>query len=115
MAGATGLWADVRGLCPCGQGLPYEACCGRFIDGSSAAPTAEALMRSRYTAYVRGAGSYVASTWADETRPADLSVDPSGEPFSQLQVLDTAGGVMRERSRFERRAGRWVYVDGVVR
>lgn len=90
-------------------------------------------MRSRYTAYVRGAGSYVASTWADETRPADLAVDPSGEPFAQLKILDTAGGgpfdaegvvefaahhpggVMRERSRFERRAGRWVYVDGVVR
>lgn len=90
-------------------------------------------MRSRYTAYVRGAGSYVAETWADETRPADLSVDPSGEPFSHLKIVDTAGGgpfdaegvvefaahhpggVMRERSRFERRAGRWVYVDGVVR
>ena len=133
MAGATGLWADVRGLCPCGQGLPYEACCGRYIDGGSAAPTAEALVRSRYTAYVRGAGSYVAETWADETRPADLAVDPSGEPFIRLVVLDTTGGgpfdaegvvefaahhpggVMRERSRFERRAGRWVYVDGVVR
>ena len=73
----SGLWADVRALCPCGQGLPYEACCGRYIDGAAAAPTAEALMRSRYTAYVRGAGSYVAETWADETRPADLAVDPS--------------------------------------
>lgn len=90
-------------------------------------------MRSRYTAYVRGAGDYVASTWAEETRPDDLAVDASGEPFTQLQILDTAGGgpfdaqgvvefaahysggVMRERSHFERRAGRWVYVDGVIR
>ena len=133
MAGAGGLWAEVRGLCPCGLGMPYTACCGRYIDGAAAAPTAEALMRSRYTAYVRGAGSYVAETWADETRPADLAVDPSGEPFTCLEMLETAGGgpldaegavefaahhpggVMRERSRFERRAGRWVYVDGVVR
>ena len=89
-------------------------------------------MRSRYTAYVRGADDYVASTWAEETRPADLAVGASGEPFTQLEVLDTErggpfdatgvvefaahypGGVMRERSRFERRAGQWVYVDGVV-
>ncbi|WP_257802257.1 MULTISPECIES: YchJ family protein [Corynebacterium] len=131
--GASRQQAGWRDLCPCGQGLPYEACCGRYISGGSNAPTAEALMRSRFTAYVRGAGDYVASTWAEETRPADLAVDASGEPFTQLQILDTAGGgpfdaqgvvefaahypggVMRERSHFERRAGRWVYVDGVIR
>ena len=132
MVGASGLWADVRTLCACGQGLPYEACCGRYLSGSANAPTAEALMRSRYTAYVRGDGAYITRTWAAETRPADLHVDPAGEPFIRLEVLHTSGGgpfdaegvvefaahfpggVMRERSRFERRAGRWVYVDGVV-
>ena len=121
------------GLCPCGLGMPFEACCGRFICGPSSAPTAEALMRSRYSAYVLGDGVYIARTWADETRPADLQVNPAGEPFTRLQVVSTSdggpfdaegtvefaahypGGAMRERSRFERRAGSWVYVGGSVR
>lgn len=132
MAGAGGLWAEVRGLCPCGLGMPYAACCGRYIGGGSVAPTAEALMRSRYSAYVLGKGDYVARTWAEETRPEDLAVDPTGEPFTRLHVIATSGGgpldaegtvefaahypggIMRERSRFERRGGTWVYVDGDV-
>jgi len=39
-------------LCPCGSNLGFEACCGPIIAGA-AAPTAEALMRSRYSAYVK--------------------------------------------------------------
>ena len=128
----AGLWSEVRGLCPCGLGMPYDACCGRYISGSSAAPTAEALMRSRYTAFVIGDGSYVARTWAPETLPASLEVDPTGESFTRLDVIATEsgglfdatgtvtfqahypGGSLQERSRFERRDGRWLYVDGVV-
>ena len=127
-----GLWSEVRGLCPCGLGMPYDACCGRYISGASNAPTAEALMRSRYTAFVVGDGSYVARTWAPETLPAGLEVDPSGEPFTRLDVIATEGGglfdatgvvvfqahypggSLQERSRFERRDGQWLYVDGVV-
>ena len=132
MAAAGGLWAEARGLCPCCLGMPYAACCGRYIGGGSVAPTAEALMRSRYSAYVIGDGAYVARTWAEETRPEDLAVDPTGEPFTRLHVIATSGGgpldaegtvefaahypggIMRERSRFERRGGTWVYVDGDV-
>nr|WP_316226808.1 SEC-C metal-binding domain-containing protein [Bradyrhizobium sp. SZCCHNS3052] len=40
--------------CPCGSGLPYDRCCGPYLDGDDQPPTAEALMRSRYTAYTRG-------------------------------------------------------------
>ncbi|HRZ89595.1 MAG TPA: SEC-C metal-binding domain-containing protein, partial [Spirochaetia bacterium] len=40
--------------CPCGSGREYSACCGPVIAGAVPAPTAEALMRSRYTAYVKG-------------------------------------------------------------
>lgn len=89
-------------------------------------------MRSRYSAYVLGCGDYVARTWAEETRPEDLAVDTTGEPFTRLHVIATSGGgpldaegtvefaahypggIMRERSRFERRSGTWVYVDGEV-
>ena len=61
-------------LCPCGSLHPYADCCGRFIEHPEcAAPTAEALMRSRYTAYTLGCESYLLATWQDATRPAGLA------------------------------------------
>jgi len=38
--------------CPCGSGLSLDSCCGPILAGTPAT-TAEALMRSRYTAYVQ--------------------------------------------------------------
>ena len=85
-------------------------------------------MRSRYTAFVVGDADYLLRTWAPETRPASLEINDHGEPFSRLVILDKTGGgvfdvegyvafdayypggVQRERSRFERRGGAWVYV-----
>jgi SEC-C motif-containing protein len=90
-------------------------------------------MRARYSAYATGRVDYLFATWHPRTRPADLTSTP---PVSWLglEVLDTVGGtdddasgtvefrarfrgpegerVLHETSRFERRAGRWVYVDG---
>jgi SEC-C motif-containing protein len=112
--------------CPCGSGTTYEACCGRYHDGQ-AAPTPEALMRSRYSAYVLGLSDYLFRTWHPRTRPADLSVVPND--WTGLEVLRADGdevefiarfssaageGALHETSRFEERGGRWVYVDGVV-
>ena len=48
--------------CPCGSGLPYEECCGPYIKGEKYPPTAEALMRSRYTAYAVHAIDYIINT-----------------------------------------------------
>ena len=121
--------------CPCGTGLPYAGCCGRLHTGEAAAATAEQLMRSRYAAYARGRSDYVFRTWHPRTRPA--GVEPArGLRWTGLTVLATqAGGlsddegvvefeahhdgpdgpeVLHERSRFVRRAGRWVYRDGDV-
>ena len=85
-------------------------------------------MRSRYAAYAVGDTDYVFRTWHPRTRPADLAPDPA-LTWTGLTVLDAgpdwvefvasyeragAPGALRERSRFERRGGRWVYVDGVV-
>jgi SEC-C motif-containing protein len=53
--------------CPCGAGRPFARCCGPFLGGAPA-PTALALMRSRYTAYVRGAIDYLVETQSPETR-----------------------------------------------
>lgn len=92
-------------------------------------------MRSRYTAYVRGHENHVFRTWHPATRPADLRPDPgttwlglevvrteAGGPDDETGVVEfvaryrTADGdrVLHETSRFERRAGRWVYRDGDV-
>ena len=120
--------------CPCGSGSPYRSCCEPFLDGAPA-PTAEQLMRSRYTAYVRGHENHLFRTWHPATRPADVRPD-HGVTWLGLEVVRTeAGGpeddhgtvtfaaryrtargehVLHETSRFERRAGRWVYRDGDV-
>lgn len=117
--------------CPCGGPRPYAACCGPLHAGAPA-PDAEALMRSRYSAYVRGLAGYLRATWAPETCPADLDPGPPGLKWLGLEVrrhrrVDAthaevefvarsklAGRAHRlhETSRFEQRDGRWLYVDG---
>ncbi|MGW2823370.1 YchJ family protein [Streptomyces sp. NPDC001443] len=118
-----------RPSCPCGTAKPYEECCGRFHRGEAAAPTAEALMRSRYCAFVRLDAPYLLRTWHPRTRPEQVELDP-GMRWSGLEILETGGGTgfhatgtvtfrasyrggsLHERSRFERVDGAWVYVDG---
>ena len=117
--------------CHCGRAFSYADCCGRYHAGELA-PTAETLMRSRYSAYVCGLEDYLQQTWAEETRPASLDLSAGMQPkWLGLQVLhaeeDGDTGVvefvarckingraerMQERSRFVRRNGRWYYVDG---
>ncbi|HEY0237704.1 MAG TPA: YchJ family metal-binding protein [Friedmanniella sp.] len=115
--------------CPCGSGLAYAACCQPLHDGRARAETAEQLMRSRYAAYARGRADYVFRTWHPRTRPADVTPE-TGLVWTGLRVLDVAAGgpddaegvvefeashdgpgVLHERSRFVRRAGRWLYLD----
>ena len=121
------------GTCPCGSGAARAACCGRYLDGVAFAPTAEALMRSRYSAFVEGRREYLLRTWAEETRPNVLELDP-GQRWLGLSIRATsAGGAaddvgevefvarsrlggrglrLQERSRFRRVDGQWFYVDG---
>ncbi len=121
--------------CPCGSGASYDGCCGALHRGERVASTAEELMRSRYAAYVVGDGDHLFRTWHPRTRPDDLAPDPS-LTWMGLEVVDVVAGgpddvtgevafrasyrgpdgpgVLVERSSFERRAGRWVYVDGVL-
>ena len=118
--------------CPCGSGTSYDACCGRLHRGAAQAATPEELMRSRYAAYAVGDLDHVFRTWHPRTRPDDLTPDPD-LTWTGLTILGSADGgqghwvefvatytragepgAMRERSRFDRRGGRWVYVDGEV-
>lgn len=118
--------------CPCG-GPSFATCCEPIIDGAPA-PTAEALMRSRYTAFATRAEHHLVRSWHPRTRPSGAIIDPSTR-WTGLTILAVeAGGVddqtgivefearyvyhghesqIRERSTFVRRAGRWVYVDGI--
>ena len=117
--------------CPCSSERTYAACCGRFHAGE-AAPTAEALMRSRYSAYVLGLVDYLRATWHPATRPAALDVDgatrwlglevrrhePTGPDTALVEFVARyrIGGApavrLHEISRFVREGGRWFYVEG---
>lgn len=126
--------------CPCGSGVPEPACCARLHRGELA-PTALALMRSRYTAYVRGEVDYLLATqdastrntadpkaiaqWSAETTWKGLEIvatEAGGETDSKGIVEFIARGItrdgrafeQRERSRFAKRDGAWFYVDGEV-
>jgi SEC-C motif-containing protein len=119
--------------CPCGSTLAYADCCGRYHAGAQhlLAPTAEALMRSRYSAFVLGLHDYLLQTWHPSTRPTSLAPDPPGHRWLGLQVrghrqLDAEHAIvefvarsklggrahrLHERSRFVREQDRWFYLD----
>ena len=123
--------------CPCGSGSDFDDCCGPIMGGAPAS-TPEALMRSRFAAFVHGDLDYIERTHAKEVRDdfnrsAAESTAKSVEWVS-LEIRDTADGgvdddtgtvefaarfkkdgelqVHRERSNFRREEGRWVYIDG---
>lgn len=125
--GAQYLCSVLTDDCPCGSGSPYAACCGPLHRGSREADTAEELMRARYSAYARGETRYVMRTWHPRTQPPDvlpgsytwtgLTIHGSGEDWVDFTARfrgPGGDGEMREHSRFERRRGRLVYVEGEI-
>ena len=119
--------------CPCGSGDTYDACCGRFHSGEAVPATAQLLMRSRFSAFAVGDTSYLSDTWDASGRPARIDLDDEtqwtlleilgtarGGPFDEDGVVEfkahyrigRARGVRHERSRFVKKAGRWLYVSG---
>lgn len=135
--------------CPCRARdtpplLRYADCCGPWHAGlqhGEHAPTAEALMRSRYSAYalLQGRGGsglrplleYLMKTWHPSTAPGDLALGPmnwtglavlhqqaSGDAavveFVAHHKIDGRAGQLHELSRFVREGGAWLYVDGVI-
>ncbi|HEX2011464.1 MAG TPA: YchJ family metal-binding protein [Roseateles sp.] len=123
--------------CPCGRPADYAQCCGRWHQAFAAgqgllAPDAEALMRSRYSAFVLGLGDYLLASWHASTRPASLEPNEPGLKWLGLEVRSHArqdnthatvafvarsklGGRahrLQETSRFVCEGGAWYYVDG---
>lgn len=116
--------------CPCGS-ANYATCCARYHNGA-AAPDAESLMRSRYSAYVLKLEPYLLATWHPDTRPATLDLAEDAAKWLGLQVkkhmIESADSAsvefiarykiagrahrLHEVSQFSRQDGLWFYVDG---
>ncbi len=122
--------------CPCNSGPPYSSCCEPLISGKETATTAEALMRSRYTAYVVKNLDYLLKTWHPSTKPSNIDFRTVPQ-WNDLHIVNTeAGGEsdsrgtvefkatslsqgkivqLHEKSRFVKELYQWLYVDGDIR
>lgn len=133
--------APPASVCPCGgiePGLSFDACCGRYLTPfdldpalpGSSAPTPQALMRSRYSAFVLGKEAYLLASWHASTRPP-IAHSRDGAQWLGLEVkrhsMDGDAGTvefvaryklqgrahrLHEVSRFVRENGHWYYLDG---
>ena len=130
---------EAETMCVCGSGAFYKECCGPYHDDSKPAPTAVALMRSRYAAFVYGKIDYLVETTLPAKRTANLKnqyrstfesvrwiglevVSASqGGPADKTGKVEfkasySEGGhisIHNECSRFRRKKGIWYYVDAV--
>lgn len=120
-------------LCPCGSGNPYNSCCQPYIEQISEAPTAEALMRSRYTAFVLHDEEYLRYSWHPDYCPKNIHLNEDTR-WLELKIVNTVAGSacdetgevefvarsklngkatrLHENSRFSRYENHWVYLDG---
>ena len=125
--------------CPCGSDQEYHVCCGAYHAETEVPPTAEKLMRSRYSAFVKGETEYLfETTWPARRKnltPKSYSDRADNTIWLGLQIhnaengleSDTRGTVtftakamingqvvdQREKSLFKKKAGRWYYVKPV--
>ena len=119
--------------CYCGSSQDYANCCYIYHSGRPA-PTAEALMRSRYSAFVCGLETYLLATWDEKHRPQQLNLQQDHTVWQKLVILkchkgkekhnqgtvqfkayfqqDNCDFVLQETSRFKKHQGYWFYVDG---
>ena len=132
--------ANAAKRCPCGSLLDYAECCEPYIAGMRDAPTAEALMRSRYSAYVEHKIDYIINTCVSEGREK-ISVESTrkwseNSTWLGLKILSTQGGgvedtqgmvefeasyelqglreLHHENAQFKKVAGKWLYDEGHV-
>lgn len=122
-----------KDTCPCGSAKAYADCCATLHDGARKADTAEQLMRSRYSAFVKLNASYLLRTWSARTKPQSLKLEHT--QWIGLKVKSTSAGLiddsegwvrfiarfkvegkahrLEEHSYFCRENGDWVYVNAV--
>lgn len=124
----------IENQCECGSGNEYMLCCGQYHQGIAIALTVEALMRSRYCAYVREYNEYLNNTWHISTRPKDAIQHNPELVWRGLEIIKVSDGgeqdnhgdvefiahytiaghpeELHERSHFTRELGQWFYMDG---
>jgi len=121
--------------CPCGSDREYANCCGRYLENGENAPTAEVLMRSRYTAYTQGREDYLLATWHVSTRPEKLGLaedvatkwlglevrhhkrvdeDHAEVEFVARYKVQGRAHRLHEVSRFVCENRQWFYLDGDI-
>ncbi|MCZ8198584.1 MAG: YchJ family metal-binding protein [Flavobacterium sp.] len=118
--------------CYCGSNSSFENCCKPYIKGYAKAPTAEALMRSRYSAYATQNADYLVATTHISTRKfhkkSDILDWSKSNQWIKLEVLSTTETTVtfkayfldyqlkaqthHEHSNFIFENGSWFYVDG---
>jgi len=127
-------------LCPCGSNVSYDTCCRPLIKGEQKAITAEQLMRSRYTAYVKKELDYILTslhpahradydeessrTWAENAEWHGIKIqhtDRGGPEDDEGQVEFTVSytekGIKQEhheRSTFKKEKGTWYFETGTT-
>ncbi|OAI04573.1 zinc chelation protein SecC [Methylomonas methanica] len=123
--------------CLCGSCLDYADCCGRYHGGKYYPSTAEALMRSRFSAYARRDVDYLLDTWDAGKRPMTIDFSKETAQWQKLTIVSTKKGsaqdskgivefkafyrqdgedyFMHEISRFVKSDSRWRYLDGVIK
>lgn len=123
--------------CPCDAQRDYANCCAPYHQHIQIPQTAEALMRSRYSAFAMQNADYLQATWDKNTRPKTLDLTDDATIWQQLRIVNTQKGgandskgkvefkafgviagqpfVMHEISRFVKRQQHWFYIDGVVK
>jgi SEC-C motif-containing protein len=125
--------------CPCGTEKNYQDCCAVYHQNPGSAPTAEALMRSRFSAFARNDIDYIQRTQQldNDTREDDtqaIQEENSTTLWTQLDILETEQGQasddtgsvtfrarftegkhqgeLTEKSLFNKINGQWLYVSG---
>lgn len=126
--------------CPCGSGRIYSSCCGMYITGKAKAPTAEALMRSRYSAYAEHEIDYIINTcvhrgkddidykstrdWSEQSIWLGLKIistekgsSADNEGTVEFEAAYEHNGLKdahHETAKFKKENNEWLYVEGHV-
>ena len=138
---ASQLQHPATAACPCNSDKTYGECCGLYHAGWQViprphAPTPEALMRSRYSAYALKLADYLLGTWHGSTAPGEIDFPPTKWLGLEIKHAETRGGAgivefiaryrdstgragrLHEVSRFVSDGvgldARWLYIDGQV-
>lgn len=128
----------MQNKCKCGTNKNYLDCCGAYITNAKLPDTPDQLMRSRYTAYATCNVEYIENTmygnaligfdlkdtarWAKNIVWTNLKIlnssfeskDKGFVEFKAYYVESNQPGILHEKSEFQRKSGKWFYVDGII-